>query len=273
MMRRAVGLFVLGLSLAGTAGAGDSAGCGLSRGLYEGWLGMTKTATHRAGGALMDNAPSVAEPDRRKSIAKEYQNFFRCLSETAERSNANAVLEKCKDVEGDRPAWLACRTAAYLKGGRADGKEFLDIIPPGKKGAELIWDLDAIAGGPQDGSAGFFLPNGPAYKLVDELFLLVLDDKETAAAKYMGIAALATGEAQQHVDEQMKLLLRESPAVVVKRWVVFRQYQAKLKKVTADLTATLPAAEMQKVRKNIGAFCSKDNLDCPEIGRLLGKLE
>jgi hypothetical protein len=272
-MRRAVPLLVLGLALTGMAVAGDSAGCGLSKGLYEGWLGITKTAPRRGGGALIDNAPSAAEPDRRKSIAKEYHNYFRCISETAERSNANAVLEKCKEVEGDRPAWLACRTAAYLKGGRADGKEFLDVIPPGKKGAELIWDLDAIGGGPQDGSTGFFLPGGPAYKLLDELFLLVLDDKETAAAKYMGIATLAPGEAQQHVDEQLKLLLRESPAVVVKRWVIFRQYQAKLKKVVADLTANLPAAEMQRVRKNIGAFCSKDNQDCPEIGRLLGKLE
>jgi hypothetical protein len=35
----------------------------------------------------------------------------------------------------------------------------------------------------------------------------------------------------------------------------------------------MPAAEMQKTRKGLGAFCSKDNPDCPEIVRLFGKLE
>jgi hypothetical protein len=55
--------------------------------------------------------------------------------------------------------------------------------------------------------------------------------------------------------------------------VVFRQYQPKLKKVLADMATGLPAAEMQKVRKGFGAFCSKDNPDCPEIVRLFGKPE
>jgi hypothetical protein len=84
---------------------------------------------------------------------------------------------------------------------------------------------------------------------------------------------LATGDAGRHIDEQIKLLIRESPAVMVKRWVVFRQYQPKLKKVLADMATGLPAADMQKVRKGFGAFCSKDNPDCPEIVRLFGKPE
>jgi hypothetical protein len=273
MMKRAVPVVVFGLCFIGSAAAGDSAACGVSKGLYEEWLGLMKSSVHKGGGALMDHAPSLSEPDRRKAITKEYQGFFHCLADTAERQNVSALQEKCKAVESDRPAWLACMTAVHLKSGRADSKEFLDAMPAGKKGAELVWDLDAIAGGPQDGSISMFLPQGPAYKLVDELFLLVLDDKDNAALKYMGIATPATGDAGRHVDEQLKLLLRESPSVVVKRWVVFRQYQTKLKKVLAEMTAELPAPEMQKMRKGFGAFCSKDNPDCPEIVRLLGKLE
>lgn len=275
-MKRAVRVVVLGLSFITFAAGADSAGCGVSKGLYEGWLGTVKPVSARKAGAgalVEDGSAAIPAPERQNAITREYRNFFHCLSDTVEHKDANAVLERCREVESDRVASLACRTAVYLKSGRADGKEFLDALPAGKKGAELIWDLDAIAGGPQDGSASIFLPNGPAYKLVDELFLLVLDDKETAAAKYLGVATLATGDAARHVDEQLKLLLRESPSVVVKRWMVFRQYQPKLKKLWADMTASMPAAEMQKTRKGLGAFCSKDNPDCPEIVRLFGKLE
>jgi hypothetical protein len=272
-MKRVVGVVILGLSCVIFAAGEDSGGCGVSKGLYEEWLGTNKPGAHKGAGALMDGAPVASESDRRKAITKEYRNFFRCLSDTAEHRDMNAVLDRCREVENDRLAWLACRTAAYLKSGRTDGKDFLDSLPTGKKGAELVWDLDAVGGGSQDGSAGIFLPNGPAYKLVDELFLLVLDDKDTAVVKYLALASLAPGDAARHVDEQLKLLLRESPAVVVKRWMVFRQYQPKLKKVLAEMTASLPAAEMQKMRKGLGAFCSKDNPDCPEIIRLFGKLE
>jgi hypothetical protein len=255
------------------AAGADSAGCGVSKGLYDGWLGITKPSASHKGGALLDGAPSLPDGERRKAIVKEYRDFFHCLSDTVEHKDLNAVLARCQDVESDWPAWLACRTAAHQKSGRADSKVFLDTLPAGKKGAELIWDLDAIGGGLQDGSASIFLPNGPAYKLIDELFLLVLDDQETAALKYMGFAALASGDAAKHMDEQLKLLIRESPAVIVKRWVVFRQHQSTLKKVLAEMTATLTAAEMQKMRRGLGGFCSKDNPDCPEIIRLFGKLE
>jgi len=257
----------------GFAAGADSAGCGVSKGLYDGCLGITRPSASHKSGALLDGAPSLPEGERRKAIIKEYQNFFHCLSDTVEHKDLNAVLARCQEVESDWPAWLACRTAAHQKSGRADSKAFLDALPTGKKGAELIWELDAIGGGPQDGSASIFLPNGPAYKLIDELFLLVLDDQETAAAKYMGYAALASGDAARHMDEQLKLLLRESPAVIVKRWVIFRQYESKLKKIVADMTASLPAPDMQRMRKGLGAFCTKDNPDCPEIVRLVGKLD
>jgi hypothetical protein len=273
MMKRVVPIMILGLSFMTFAAGADSAGCGVSKGLYEGWLGTVKpVSAHKAGaGALVeDGAAAVPAPERRNAITKEYRSFFHCLSDTAD---AKSVLERCREVESDRMAFLACHTAAYLKSGRSNAKEFLEALPAGRKGAELIWDLDAIAGGPQDDSASIFLPNGPAYKLVDELFLLVLDDKDNAAAKYLGVGVAATGDAARHVDEQLKLLIRESPSVVVKRWMVFRQYQPKLKKLWAEMTASMPAAEIQKTRKGLGAFCSKDNADCPEIVRLFGKLE
>jgi hypothetical protein len=273
-MKQAVAVVAVGMMWNTLAAGAELAGCGLSKGLYQGWLGLAKTApAHSHGpGAIVAGVPT-AGPDSKDqdAIGKEYRAFIRCLSDTAERLDRSAVLAKCGEVQPDRIASLACQTAIYLKSGRTASKEFLDSLPA-KKGAEAIWDLDAIAGRPDD-AATIFLPNGPAYKLVDELFLLVLDDKETAAAKYLNVAALATGDAERHIDEQIKLLMRESPAVIVKRWMLFRQYQPKLKRVLADMMANLSAAEVQKMRKGFGAFCTKDNPDCPEIARLVGKFE
>jgi hypothetical protein len=156
----------------------------------------------------------------------------------------------------------------YLKERRTGSKEFIDVLP-GKKTAELVWELDTIAsGGPAKASVlPIFLPKGPAYKLVDELFLLVLDGREGAAAKYFAIAAMASGEAARHTDDQIKIFLRESPSLVVHEWPVLRQYQPRLRKLMSELAP----ADLLQMRKSLAAFCSKDNLDCPEILRVLGR--
>src|SRR5438045_2977336 len=114
-------------------------------------------------------------------------------------------------------------------------------------------------------------PKGPAYKLLDELFLLVLDDKETAAAKYFNMWSAASPTGERYMGNQVQLLLRESPAVVVKEWPVLRKYQPQIKKVVADMTASLPAPELKKMRQGMAGFCGPDNLDCPELLKLVGK--
>ena len=58
----------------------------------------------------------------------------------------------------------------------------------------MVWDLEEIVGATETAQLGaIFKPEGPAIKLIDELFLLVLDGKESAAAKYFSIASAATG--------------------------------------------------------------------------------
>lgn len=274
-MKHAV-LVGLGLTFSMLASGAGSSGCAVSKGLYEDWLGTARPVPKRTAGAgaLVESAPlGTLEPEKRQAIGNEYQAFFRCLSDAAKHEDKEAVTELCRPAEDDRIASLVCKVAVYLKSDRSDRKEFLDALPNGKRAGEVIWDIDAIAGGRREDAASIFLPGGPAYKLIDELFLLVLDDQETAAAKYMSFAALASGDASRHMDEQMKMLLRESPAVIVKRWMVFRQYQPKLKKLLAEMSASLPQVEMQRLRKGLGAFCSRDNPDCPEIARLFGKPE
>jgi hypothetical protein len=262
-MGNAVRQVALALLVCAPAAAGESESCSISKGLYDNWLALGKNPSARSArtDALVAGAPSAApEPEKRQAITREYQAYFQCLSQAAEREDKESLQARCKQSEGDRIGHLVCRTTLYLKGERTGGKEFLDAVPAGKRGAEMVWDLAEISG-----------PS--ATKLIDELFLLVLDDRETAAAKYFNLAASATGAGAPHVDEQVKLLLRESPAVVVKRWMVLRQYQPMLKKLIADMSASLPPAEMQRLRKGLAVFCAKDNPDCPEIVKVFGRLE
>ena len=92
-------------------------------------------------------------------------------------------------------------------------------------------------------------------------------------AKYFHIVGAASGAGTQYTDAQIKILLRESPALLVEHWAVIRQYQPVLKKLMAELSKELSAAEMKKIRQGIAGFCNKDNLDCPEILKFFGQPE
>ena len=215
---------------------------------------------------------AVDEPDERQEVRDAYQAFFQCLADTAEHHDHLVLQAVCDDAAGDHLASMVCRTVLYIKGGRMGVKDFVDALPSGKRGADLIWDLEAVAvPGPGDPPPSIFLPNGPAYRLIDELFLLVLDGRDNATAKYFAIAANASEVGASHTDSQIQLLLREAPAVVVKEWPVLRQYQPRLKKLVTEMSNTLSRAEMLQMRQGVMSFCPKDNLDCPEIMKLMGR--
>jgi hypothetical protein len=275
VIRIAVSVFLGLLGVTAATGA-DGAGCGVRKGLYDEWA-LSKKNLPRGSGkeALLAAATrAVDEPEERREVRKKYQAFFQCLSDSAESQDQQALQGICEEAAGDRLASMVCRTVLYLKGGRTGVKDFLDAVPSGRRGADMIWDLEAIAvSGPKAPPPSIFLPKGPAYRLIDELFLLVLDGRDNAAAKYFAIAANASEQGASHTDTQIQLLLREAPAVVVKEWPVLRQYQPMLKKLVAEMSNTLSRAEMLQMRQGVMGFCSKDNLDCPEIMRLIGRAE
>jgi hypothetical protein len=274
MKSAGAGMF-LGLLLVTAAAGAEVSGCGVRKGLYEEWLAQARRGSGSRKGlkeTLLRPSPAPApNPERQQAIEEEYQAFFQCLSDVAARQDEKALQSSCDEATGDRLASMVCQSVIYVKNGRTGSKEFLDGFPSGKKGAEMVWDLSAITGAGQEKirKAAMFLPDGPAYKLIDELFLLVLDGKETAAAKYFTIAASAPEADERHVDEQIEILLREAPVVVVKEWAVLRQYQPKLRKLLPEMSR----AELQKVRQGLAGFCAKDNLDCPEILKVFGRPE
>jgi hypothetical protein len=271
MWMRRLQVFVIALLLASAAHAAESAGCGVRKGLYDTWLSVAKHTTNHTPivGSLVSRNQPASDPSSLPGIDNEFRTYFQCLSDTPLPADDDGGRSLCKDAGVDRLASVVCQTALYLKRGRKGFKEFLDALPSTKKAAEMIWDLQSV-GSPaaaRDQQPAIFQPDGPAYKMVDELFVLVLDDRDTAATKYFHIVSAATGADASHVDGQIKILLREAPAVVVKQWAVLRQHQPRLKKLLSELGP----AEMKTLRHGIANFCSVDNLDCPEIFKTFGR--
>jgi hypothetical protein len=266
---------VVALLLASAAHAAEAAGCGVRKGLYDAWLSVAKHTTNRTPivGSLVSRNQPAPDPASLPGIDNEFWTYFQCLSDTPLPDDDDGGRSLCKDAGVDRLAAVVCQTALYLKSGRKGSKEFLDALPSSKKAAEMMWDLQSVGspGAARDQQPAIFQPDGPAYKIVDELFVLVLDDRDTAATKYFHIVSAAMGAGATHVDGQIKILLREAPAVVVKQWVVLRQHQPRLKKLLSELSAELGPADMKTLRQGIANFCSTDNLDCPEILKTFGR--
>jgi hypothetical protein len=274
-MRRGGGRILIGLLLATAAAWAEPAACSIRKGLYDEWLSVSKRASGHKGltGALLRASPGAPDVEKQQVVDAEYRSYFQCLYDTPLKVDANNNDSFC-DPAADRLGSLVCQGVRYLKNGRTGGKDFIEAFPNNRKAGEMLWDLEEIMGPPEKAPVvSIFQPEGPVTRLIDELFLLVLDEKDSATARYLNIWATATGADAKHMDDQMKLLVRESPGVVIKEWPTVRQYQPAIKKLVAEMAATLPKAEMNRIRQQATAFCSKDNLDCPEILKLFGRPE
>ena len=152
-MKRAGSLVFLGLLLSSAAAGADPAGCGIRRGLYEEWLSLEKRGNSPRKVLKLLGGPKSAATGTGKgqTIGEEYQAFFQCLSDAANRKEDKLDQSLCPEATMDRLGAMVCRTVAYIKGGRTASKEFVDAIPAGRKGGEMIWDLDAIADAPGAG--------------------------------------------------------------------------------------------------------------------------
>jgi hypothetical protein len=274
-MSRYARFALIGLLVVSAAPAAEPAGCVIRKGLYDAWLSLAKRSPRALPkvGALLVSSRFPQEPISTQEIQDEYLTYFQCLSDAKAPSGDDGGRSMCAEAAGDRLGSLVCQVALYVKTNRAAATELLDALPASRKGAEIIWDLDAITGAAaaEKRLPPLFAPKGPAYTIIDEAFVLALDDRETAMSKYLHIVGAASGPGAQYPDSQIKLLMRESPMLVVKHWAVLRQHQAKLKKLLADLSTELSGPEMNKIRQGIANSCAKDNLDCPEIQKFFGR--
>jgi hypothetical protein len=266
-MLRDIGLPGIALLFPALLWSGDPGRCQLSKGLYEDRLTLVQKqgpADSPATGALL--APgSTGSANRLSTIDDEYRLFFAEIA-SATQSNDSATLKSCCDhAANDRAGALVCRLSLYLDGGRKDSSLFLEQFPSTRKEYTMLLDLNSLAGG---AGTNLFPPKGPGYRLIDELFLLVMDQRDIAITRYFNLAAQATGDEAAYMDGQIRVFLKEAPAVVVNQWLVLRRYRPKLKSAAQAVIASSTPAQMQGLVKAVRSFCDKSNPDCPDILKL-----
>ena len=266
-MRRVVGVLTAGIVSVGLLCGADAARCRLSKGLYEDRLALAQKqgpAEGTGAGSLLPPG-TVTPAGKLAEIDGEYRRFLLELAAAVESKDADGIKACCDEAGSDRAGALFCQLSHYLADGRKESAAFMEQFPSSRKDTTMLWDLNAISG-----SAGktLYPPNGPTYKLIDELFLLVMDEREAAITRYFNLSSHATGDEAKYMDGQIRVFLKEAQAVVVNQWLVLRRYRPKLKAAAQALIATSTPAEMQKTVKAVRAFCDKSNPDCPDILKL-----
>lgn len=260
-----IGLVIAGTVLPGLLWGADAARCRLPKSLYDDRLTLAQKQGPAEGAGGLLPSGKVAPAGKLAAIDDQYRQFLTELSDSIDRKDADAVKACCDMAGPDRAGSLFCQLSLYLIGGRTDAAAFLDQFPGSRKETTMLWDLEGIAG---NLGKSMYPPKGPSYRLIDELFLLVMDERDAAIAKYFNLATHTSGEAASYMDGQIRTFLKEAPSAVVNQWLVLRRYRPKLKAAAQALNATLSPAEMQKVTKMVRAFCDKSNPDCPDILKL-----
>jgi hypothetical protein len=263
-----------------TAGAGaflaallfgaDTTPCQLGKSLYNDRLAIEKQvqAVGPATGALLAPGTAALAPIGKLAASdEEYRQFLAELSHAKVSKDGTALQTCCDEASGDRAGALFCQLVTFLNNRRTDSNAFLKAFPSNKKDISMLWTLDTIAA---DQGKSVFPPRGPSYELIDELFLLVLDEREQAISKYFNLSAHATAEKARYMDDQIKLFLRESQFVVVDQWPLLRRYKPKLTSVFQMIVSECSHAEMQKIARAVKTFCEKGSPDCHEILKLYG---
>jgi hypothetical protein len=261
------GLLIAGTVLPALLWGADAARCRLPKSLYDDRLTLAQKQGPAEGPATGGLLPpgKVVPAGKLAAIDDQYRQFLTELSDDIERKDTEAIKACCEMAGSDRAGSLFCQLSLYLTGGRTDAAAFLDQFPSGRKETNMLWDLETIAG---NIGKNMYPPKGPSYKLIDELFLLVLDERDAAIAKYFNLSTHSSGETASYMDGQIRTFLKEAPSAVVNQWLVLRRYRPKLKSAAQALNASLPPAEMQKLVKAVRAFCDKSNPDCPDILKL-----
>jgi hypothetical protein len=266
----AVQTAVTGGVLCALLSGADATPCHLGKDFYNERLAIEKQvqAEGPATGALLaPGTASLAPAGKLAAIDERYRQFLAELTRVNESEGRPALQACCDEAKSDRAGALFCQLVTYLNGRRTESEPFLKAFPGSKKDVSMLWTLDEIAAGQ---GKSLFPPRGPSYQLIDELFLLVLDEHEEAISKYFNLAASATAETARHMDYQIKLFLSESQFVVVDRWPLLRRYRPKLTSVFQTIVSESSPADLQKIARAARVFCEKDNPYRHEVLKLYG---
>jgi hypothetical protein len=254
--------------LPGLLSGAEMGRCTLSKNLYEDRLALTQkqgTAETPATGTLLSPAAASTPAGKLATIDGEYRGFLGELAAAGKANDETSLKACCERASVDRAGALVCSLSLYLKGGRKESVPFLEQFPSSRKEIGMLWDLNTIS---STAGTTLFPPQGPSYKLIDELFLLVMDGRDTAITKYFNLATHITGDGTAYMGGQIRTFLKEAPAVVVNQWLMLRRYRSKLKAAAQALVASSKPAEMETLVKAVRSFCEESNPDCPDILKL-----
>ncbi len=251
------------VAASGLGAAAQPAGCDLRPGTYEEWVAAKPRA--------VKDAAATADSDGH-APNRPYDGFFRALA-NAEVEPA-ALQACCAAAAPDRVGALSCSFTAYIARGRVDSSGFLTAFPATAGEVSLLWDLDALVAAAAEAGVPMpevFRAKKPSERLIEELFLLVLDDKEDAVARFFTMASAAPESAAPVVDSRIELMLREAPAVLVTNWLAVRKHRRKLQAVARSMRSRISAEERASLASRIEVFCgSRTDPYCREILSLVG---
>ncbi len=258
----------LAVAAGGLGILGQPAGCDLRQGAYEEWIATKPSGSNgRAKPAL-----PKAEASKREEIERTYISFVRALSEAY--GNPAALESCCAAASADRLGALSCSFATYLARGRTGSAAFVTSLPAGPHELGVLWELDTVFSAAAAAGAevpGAFGSKRPSERVIEELFLLVLDSNEAAITKFFNIATALPADEARLVDTRIELMFREAPSVLVTNWFLLRRYKPKLRAVSRAMLARAGAADRARISKGVEAFCgSKTDPDCQEILRMIG---
>ncbi len=270
---RAVAIVLAAATLAVSRGSGATPDpCQLSQGLSQQRAAAVEARKQSNG--KQGNAGSVQATDGPLlEIDRQYSAFFASLGAAAKSGDPAALPACCQAASADRLGALSCDLVKYVAGGRRAGPDFLSAVPGGKDLADL-WQLEQAASAASRSGAslpGPFLPNGPVAAYLGELFMLVLDGREEAIAKYFRLAEDLPKASAPLVDKQITLLFRESPSVLVMNWFLIRKHRETLRPAARAIREQSKPAEFTQILRAIRDLRPKNDPDCEEIVRLFGK--
>ncbi|MCK5242423.1 hypothetical protein KAR34_08220 [bacterium] len=199
-----------------------------------------------------------------KAIDRKYYWFMRSLCEAYDINNTKFINECCKETGFDPIAVQICNQAAYLTG-RKNPEVFIAAFPANSDEFAVFWMQDEIAFSRQSDLGmrtlpELYLPNGPVYKNIDELFLLVKENNKKAVEKYFGLLVFADGCYAEYVCDQVKDLFLNYPKIVLANWE-----EIKANKALVRSSAYFSAEDIRKIEHNFKSISQEENRKFEEI--------
>jgi hypothetical protein len=199
------------------------------------------------------------------AIDTEYYRFLYTLADAGARGDRGSMVACSNMAKQDPIARQMAALVWYLYNGRRECASFTASLPHTKAQLTDFWNLDAIAthGEPEEPTSlpGIPLPDGLVEKYVSELFALVTSGNTAAIREYFYIYSNADGEYAEFMQDEVTLLFKDHPDLVLSKWPLFRPYGKKL-----GASEGVSREDYRSIAAKFRSLCeSRRDASCAEI--------